>query len=143
MSIKILYVKIFCTLLIKIFCTMLSLYHLKFFCTMLKYSVLFYCPIKDILCHVKFFSTLLKGYRRMSYLVLSQMESITAERFKLLIRTEAKGRVCKKYEKYLKRNVKSICMKVRSICMKARWHLGGSRSNMVHLGLLTAASTAP
>ena len=110
---------------------------------MLKYSVLSYCTIKDILCHVRFFSTLLKGYRRMSYLVLSQMESITAERFKLLIRTEAKGRVCKKYEKYLKRNVKSICMKVKSICMKARWHLGGSRSNMVHLGLLTAASTAP
>ena len=56
---------------------------------------------------------MLKGYRRMSYLVLSQMESITAKRFKLLIRTERKWRIWekKKYEKYLYKIQKNICFK--------------------------------
>ena len=57
---------------------------LKIFCTMLK-----------------IFCTKLKGYRRMSYLVLSQMESITAKTFKLFIRSRKE----KKKEKCLKKKM--------------------------------------
>ena len=46
---------------------------------------------------LKIFCTKLKGYRRMSYLVLSQMESITAKTFKLFIRSrKGKKKVFKK-----------------------------------------------
>ena len=57
---------------------------------------------------IKIFCIMVKGYRRMSYLVLSQMESITAKRFKLLIRAERKGSISKK-------SMKSICMKMRKV----------------------------
>ena len=83
---------------------------------------------------------MLKGYRRMSYLVLSQMESITAKRFKLLIRTERKWRACKKekYEKYIfVWDIKKVFVwNIKSICM--RWAGSPRRLAVKHGPLRTA-----